>query len=146
VTKPTDLAARLDKASHRLAVVEETARELHKAVDLGIDVADVARLGRQLDAATSDWVRAADFLEPGPVASAFAACNGVAFSLAGHAKAAVGFSAMAHRGAWKSRWDNVWSEWLRVLQWRDGVLATSGLRLAHRVESDQVDEPSRSGS
>ena len=145
MTKPKDLAARLDKASHRLSIVEETARELHKAVDLGVDVGDVARLGRQLDAATSDWVRAAAFLEPGPVASAFTACNGVAFSLAGHAKAAVGFSAMANRSAWKSRWDNVWSEWLRVLQWRDGVLATSGLRLSHRVESDQVDEPAGAG-
>jgi hypothetical protein len=137
VTKATDLAAQLDKASRRLAVVEETARELHKAVELNIDVAEVARLGRQLDAATSDWASAAAFLDPGPVASAFATCNGVAFSLAGHAKAAVGFSAMANRGAWKSRWDNVWSEWLRAMQWRDRVLATSGLRLAHRVESDQ---------
>jgi hypothetical protein len=146
VTKPLDLTARLDKASHRLAVVEETARELHKAVDLNIDVADVARLGRELDAATSDWARASDFLEPGQVASAFATCNGVAFSLAGHAKAAVGFSAMSNRGAWKSRWDNVWSEWLRVLQWRDRVLASSGLRLAHRVLSDQADEPAGAAS
>jgi hypothetical protein len=146
VTKPMDLEARLSNASHRLAVVEETARELHKAVELGIDVADVARLGRELDTATGDWVRATTFLQPGPVASAFTVCNGVAFSLAGHAKAAVGFSAMSNRGAWKSRWDNVWSEWLRVLQWRDSVLATAGLRLAHRVESDQVDEPAGAGT
>jgi hypothetical protein len=141
VTTPTDLAARLDKASRHLAVVEEVARDLHKAVELGIDVADVARLGRLLDAATSDWVRNTPAMDPGPVASALATCNGVAYSLAGHAKAAVGFSAMSHHSAWKSRWENVWSEWMRALQWRDRVLATSGLHLSHRVESDQDDEP-----
>jgi hypothetical protein len=139
VTQSTDLQASLDAASGRLSSVEQLARDLHKAVELGIDVSDVARLGKVLDAATSDWVAASSFLPPGDVASAFTTCNGVAFSLAGHAKAAVGFSAMANRATWKSRWDQVWGEWKRAVLWRDRVLELAGLHLAHRVDGDQAD-------
>ena len=135
-----DLQARLGVASRRLARVEELARELNKAVELGIDVSEVARLGKELDDATSEWALASAFLPPGEVASAFATCNGVAFSLAGHAKAAVGFSAMAHRSTWKARWDQVWSEWLRALLWRDRILDAAALSLPHRADGDH-DEP-----
>jgi hypothetical protein len=56
-------------------------------------------------------------------------------------RSVAGFSAMADRNAWKSRWDDVWSEWLRALQRRDQVLSDAGLRFAHRVESVQADAP-----
>jgi hypothetical protein len=136
VTDAATLQAALNRSGHLLAHVEEGARSLHKEVDVGIDVAEIARLGKQLDAKVGDWVRASAFLDEDPIGRAFATCNGVAFSLAGHAKAAVGFSAMANRGSWKSRWDNVWSEWRRALAWRDQALETRGLHLAHRVASD----------
>lgn len=136
----SNVQAQLDRATRRLMVVEETAQELQKAVEIGIDVGEVALLGRQLDASASDWVHSSSFLDDlGAVTTAFSTCNGLAFSLAGHAKAAVGFNAMSHRPAWKSRWDNVWSEWERALTWRDQVLAEHGLRLLHRIESFLAD-------
>jgi hypothetical protein len=140
VTDLSDLQPQLDRAGPRLTAVEEAAGELRKSVEVGIDVSEVALLGRRLDATASDWVRSSSFLDDlGAVTGAFATCNGLAFSLAGHAKAAVGFSAMSHRSQWKSRWDNVWSEWDRALKWRDQVLAEHGLRVAHRVASDRAD-------
>jgi hypothetical protein len=54
--------------------------------------------------------------------------------------AAVGFSSMANRSTWKSRWDQVWAEWLQALGWRDQVLASEGLRLAHRDEPSQTEQ------
>jgi hypothetical protein len=145
VPASNELQARLHVASRRLVRVEELACELNKAVELGIDVSEVARLGKDLDDATSEWVVASSFLPPGEVSGAFATCNGVAFSLAGHAKAAVGFSAMANRATWKARWDQVWSEWLRALLWRDHVLEGEALALPHRAEGDQAEplEPRR---
>ena len=45
--------------------------------------------------------------------------------------ASVGFGSMAQRTTWKSRWDNVWSGWLRTLARRDQVLEQAGLSLLH---------------
>jgi len=132
VTGDKDVQMQLNAVDRQLAAIEETARDLHKAVDVGIDVAEVALIGRQLDAKLRDWVRGSTFLGNGELARSFATCNGVGFSLAGHAEASVGFNAMSNRASWKARWDNVWSEWLRALAWRDQVLEAAGLTLEHR--------------
>ena len=124
-----DVQRALRSASPRLVVLEDTAAELAKQVDLGVDVAEIARLGRLLDSQVVEWVEVSTFPQPDPVRHAFTTCNGIAFSLAGHARAAVGFGSMANRSAWKSRWDNVWGEWQRALLWLDRVLGESGLSL-----------------
>ncbi len=140
MTEDRDLQSALDRSSPRLIALEETARELSKAVEVGVEVSDVASLGRKLDGVAADWVRGSSFLDDrGEITAVFATCNGLAFALAGHAKAAVGFSAMANRPGWKSRWDNVWSEWERAMKFRDHVLAEHGLELRHRVTSDRAD-------
>lgn len=129
--QPHELQGRLDEVAPVLLAVEERALELHKAVDIGIDVGEIARLGRALDAAVTECTQATSFLEPGPLATAFASCSGLAHSVAGHAMASVGFGSMAQRTTWKSRWDNVWSGWLRTLARRDQVLEQAGLSLLH---------------
>jgi len=54
VPQPHELQGRLDEVAPVLLAVEERALELHKAVDIGIDVGEIARLGRALDAAVTE--------------------------------------------------------------------------------------------